>query len=61
MLSERDALRKLPAHYHHLLADLYFAGLSIAEIAAKMGVSHQAVYKMKKKALAMLKELIPSE
>ena len=61
MLSERDALRKLPAHYHHLLADLYFAGLSIAEVAAKMGVSHQAVYKMKKKALAMLKELIPSE
>ena len=61
MLTESEALKKLPAHYHHLLADLYFAGLSIAEIAAKMGVSHQAVYKMKKKALAMLKELIPSE
>lgn len=61
LLSENEALRKLPAAYHHLLADLYFADLSIAEIAAKMGVSHQYVYKMKKNALNQLRLLIDND
>lgn len=60
-LAEREAMKKLPAAYRRILEYHYLAGYSIPEIAADMGFSHQAVYKMKKKALDMLKEIILNE
>ena len=57
-LEEREALNKLPANYRHILEYHYLGGYSIPEIAADMGISHQAVYKMKTNALNQLRLLI---
>ncbi|MEG0831604.1 MAG: sigma-70 family RNA polymerase sigma factor [Acidaminococcaceae bacterium] len=51
-------LRKLPAHYHRLLGYLYWGKLTQTEAAKEMGISQQAVAAMKKRALALLKELM---
>ena len=61
LLTQRAALKKLPAHYHRILGYYYWGGLSITEIADMMGISHQAVSKMKKNALKQLRELVKDE
>lgn len=61
LLTEHAALKKLPAHYHRILGYYYWGGLSITEIADMMGISHQAVSKMKNNALKQLRELVKYE
>ncbi len=58
ILEEREAMKKLPAHYRRILEYHYLGGYSITEIAADMGVSHQAVSKMIKHAINQLRLLI---
>ena len=58
ILEEREAMKKLPAHYRRILEYHYLSGYNITEIAADMGVSHQAVSKMIKNAINQLRLLI---
>ena len=58
VIEEREAMKKLPAHYRRILEYHYLCGYSITEIAADMGVSHQAVSKMIKHAINQLRLLI---
>ena len=60
ILEEREAMKKLPAHYRRML-EYRLCGYSVTEIAADMGVSHQAVSKRIKNALKQLRELIKNE
>ena len=57
ILEEREAMKKLPAHYRRIL-EYRLYGYSVNEIAADMGVSHQAVSKMIKNAINQLRLLI---
>ena len=57
ILEEREAMKKLPAHYRRIL-EYRLYGYSVTEIAADMGVSHQAVSKMIKNAINQLRLLI---
>lgn len=57
-LMETAALAQLPAHYQRLLTAIYQQGLSVGEIAQYLGISHQAVSKMKNHALKQLRQLL---
>ncbi|MPM93262.1 hypothetical protein SDC9_140398 [bioreactor metagenome] len=57
ILEEREAMKKLPAHYRRIL-EYRLYGYSVTEIAADMGVSHQAISKMIKNAVNQLRLLI---
>ena len=57
ILEEREAMKKLPAHYRRIL-EYRLYGYSVTEIAADMGVSHQAISKMIKNAINQLRLLI---
>ena len=57
ILEEREAMKKLPAHYSRIL-EYRLYGYSVTEIAADMGVSHQAISKMIKNAVNQLRLLI---
>jgi len=51
-------LEELTVHQRKVIEDLYLNGYSEKELAAKYNVSHQAINKIKWKALQKLKELI---
>lgn len=57
LMEEREAMRKLPAHYRRLL-EYRLSGYSVKEIAIAKGISHQAVSKMIKNAVNELRLLI---
>ena len=61
ILDEREAMKKLPAHDRRILEYHYLGGYNVTEIAADMGISHQAVSKRIKNALEQLRELIKNE
>lgn len=58
VLLVHDSLRQLPFNYHLIISYIYWQGWSEKQIAAQMGITQQAVNKMKKRALAMLKEVL---
>ncbi|MGE4589168.1 MAG: RNA polymerase sigma factor [Acidaminococcaceae bacterium] len=58
LLETREAMKKLPANYRRLLECRYLEDYSVKEIAADIGVTHQAVSKMIKNALKQLRLLI---
>ena len=57
LLEEREAMKKLPAHYRRVL-EYRLYGYSVTEIADYKGISHQAVSKMIKNAINQLRLLI---
>ena len=57
ILEEREAMKKLPAHYRRVL-EYRLCGYSVTEIADYKGISHQAVSKMIKNAINQLRLLI---
>ena len=59
ILEEREAMKKLPAHYRRIL-EYRLYGYSVTEIADYKGISHQAVSKMIKNAINQLRLLINS-
>lgn len=58
ILEEREAMKKLPANYRRLLEYRYWEDYSVTEIAADIGITHQAVSKMIKNAIKQLQLLI---
>ena len=58
ILEEREAMKKLPAHYRRLLEYRYREDYSVTEIAADIGITHQAVSKIIKNAIKQLRLLI---
>ena len=60
LLEEREAMKKLPAHYRRVL-EYRLCGYSVTEIADYKGISHQAVSKMIKNAINQLRLLIDND
>ena len=58
MLTESSALKQLPANYRNIIIRHYQLGMKIGQIAEELGVTHQAVSKMKKAALWRLQTIL---
>lgn len=58
MMDESDMLKQLPDNYRRILFMHFQLGFNITQIANELGVSHQAVSRMKNIALKKLKEMM---